>query len=71
MTDVDDDEEVYARIRANVAAQRRLEAWAPPSAPKELIMSIESVHEQRRKIAEIAARLRSRAERWTEGPHGD
>ena len=57
---VNEDEKAYAMIRANVEANRRLESFYPPCAPVELIMSMETVLEQRRKIAEICARMRAR-----------
>lgn len=57
---MDLDEEVYARIKAHTDSIRKLESHYPPRAPRELIMSIETVREQRKKVEEIAARLRSR-----------
>jgi hypothetical protein len=64
---MDEDEEVWARIAMNTEDARRVEALSPPRSPVELIMSMETVLEQRRKIAEVSARLRSRAASWTRG----
>lgn len=58
---MDLDEETYAVIRANNEAALKLEAFSSSQQePKELIMSMESVMEQRRKADLIAQRLRSR-----------
>lgn len=57
---VDGDEEsvkAYDMIIANTIAGRRLIA---PDAPKEKIMSMETVMENRRQIDKICARLRAR-----------
>jgi hypothetical protein len=67
---MDEDEEVYARIAANVAANRLLESRLPARGVVEKAMSLETVMEQRRKADEIAKRLRDRATLWTDGPHG-
>lgn len=57
---IDEDEIVYARIRANTEANRRLEANYAPSPPKELVMSIETVMAQRQKIDLLSAKMRAR-----------
>lgn len=57
---MDLDEEVYARIKAHTDSIRKLESHYPPRAPRELIMSLETVKAQATKVEEIAARLRSR-----------
>jgi hypothetical protein len=61
---MDEDEEVYVRLAEMVAAAKRLD---PQSPPKELIMSLETVIEQVRKIEELCAKMRSRATAMT-GP---
>jgi hypothetical protein len=65
------DAETYAVIARNVEANRRLQSLGPPDAPKERVMSLETVMEQRRKIAAISARLSERARRWSDGPRGE
>jgi hypothetical protein len=57
---MDLDEQVCAIIRANVEANRRLESFYKPDPPKELVMSLDTVKEQHRKIHEIASRMRAR-----------
>ena len=57
---MDLDEQVCAIIRANVEANRRLESFYAPDPPKELVMSLDTVKEQHRKIYEIASRMRAR-----------
>lgn len=56
---MDLDEETYAVINANNAAAMRLDALIPVQ-PKELVMSLETVAEQRRKVDIICGRLRAR-----------
>ena len=68
---VDLDEETYANIRASTEASMRLQEFQPPDAPKEAVMSLDSVMEQRRKVGEILARFKERAKVWTEGPRGE
>jgi hypothetical protein len=57
---MDLDEQVCAIIRANVEANRRLESFYAPDPPKELVMSLDTVKEQHRKVNEIASRMRAR-----------
>jgi hypothetical protein len=52
------DEKVYARIHANQAAARRLD---PLRQPVELIMSLETMITQAKKVEEICSRMRARA----------
>jgi hypothetical protein len=60
----EDEEDVYVRLAAMVAAAKRLD---PQSPPKELIMSLETVIEQIRKIEELCAKMKTRATAMT-GP---
>jgi hypothetical protein len=57
---MDLDEQVCAIIRANVEANRRLESFYAPDPPKELVMSLDTVKEQQRKVHVIASRMRAR-----------
>lgn len=66
---MDLDEETYARIAANTAANRLLESRQPPSRVKEKIMSMETVMVQRRKIDALLAKMKSR--NYSEGPRGE
>ena len=65
------DAETYAVIAVNVKANLRLQSFQPPEAPKELVMSLETVMEQRRKVAAILARFKERSAQWSEGPRGE
>ena len=60
ITDID--AETYTVIRTNQEAAKRVEAYHAANFPevKELVMSLETVAENRRKIASICERLRSR-----------
>jgi hypothetical protein len=60
---LDLDAETYAVIRANQEAAKRVEAYhaaQPYTEPKELVMSMETVEANRRKVEAICAKLRSR-----------
>jgi hypothetical protein len=66
---MDLDEETYAVINASTAANKRLESFSPPAAAKELIMSMETVMEQRRAINLLLEKMKLR--NFTEGPRGE
>jgi hypothetical protein len=64
------EEQVYASIRTNVEANRRLEGFYVKRAPVELIMSIETVQANLCEIDKICARLRARETTMTRGTDG-
>jgi hypothetical protein len=66
---VDLDKETYAILAANNEAAKRIEAHRQ-RAPVELIMSIETVIAQAKKVEEICTRMRARAAALT-APKGE
>jgi hypothetical protein len=69
--ELDLDERTYAIINANTEAAIRVQSFQPPDPPKEKAMSMATVLEQRRKIADILAKFAERRQHWTEGPRGE
>lgn len=67
---IDEDEIVLAHIRANTEESKRLQANYVCDAPKELVMSIETVMEQRHKIDELLAKMRVRHTQTTRLSYG-
>jgi hypothetical protein len=65
------DAQAEAMIAASVATARRLQSLSPPDPPKERIMTMETVTEQRQVIAATLARMAERRRFHREGPRGD
>lgn len=66
-----DEESVKAYAMIDVTNENWKRLYANYAfAPKEKTISMGTVMENRRKIAEISARFKGRAANWTEGPRG-